>query len=238
MRICSFESLAERPPNLPHSAGDKATAIFLKSKLPSPQLGAIWNLADTQNRGALDQADFIIGMYFIQAVMSGKITNLPQTLPAGLYEMASEGRSLPGSNLRSLSVSPAPISRQTTGQQPLAPVPRQMTGQQLQTPVSPVSRNATGGQYGSAFQQQQPVLSNVTGGSHHSPANRQSGFASAQPQAQVSTVPWDVSAQEKAASDRFFDQLDKFGRGVLDGDVAVPFMLESKLPETVLASIW
>lgn len=47
-----------------------------------------------------------------------------------------------------------------------------------------------------------------------------------------------MTPAEKQASDRFFDQLDKFGRGVIDGDVAVPFMLESKLPEVVLASIW
>jgi len=47
-----------------------------------------------------------------------------------------------------------------------------------------------------------------------------------------------VTPTEKQASDRFFDQLDKFGRGLIDGDVAVPFMLESKLPEVVLASVW
>ncbi|KAL7414092.1 hypothetical protein BDY24DRAFT_414779 [Mrakia frigida] len=229
---------------------DKATSIFFKSKLPSNQLGAIWNLADTQDRGALDQADFIIGMYFIQGVMSQKITTLPQTLPPGLYETASEGRSLPVSSfnqdLRSLSHSPAPISAPST------PIPRQVTGQQQ--PMSPVSRNVTGG---GGFPQSQPshqMLPNVTGGSFSnqnqnqnnsssfaSPTTRQqSGFASAftpapAPQAQV---PWDVTAAEKTASDKFFDELDTFGRGILDGDVAVPFMLQSKLPEVDLASIW
>lgn len=63
-----------------------------------------------------------------------------------------------------------------------------------------------------------------------------SSFAPPAPQQQQQA--WDVTPSEKQAADRFFDQLDKFGRGVIEGDVAVPFMLESKLPEVVLASVW
>ena len=186
--------------------------------------------------------------------MSQKITSLPPTLPQGLYEIASEGRSLPHSSsfnqdLRSLSHSPAPISRQTTGAglpPPATPVSRQVTGQQQQ-PTSPIARNVTGGGFPSQSSHQ--MLPNVTGGSfsqqntqnnaYASPTTRQSGFSSAfAPPAAPAQALWDVTAAEKTASDRFFDQLDKFGRGLLDGDVAVPFMLESKLPEADLASIW
>lgn len=191
-------------------------------------------------------------MYFIQGVMSQKITSLPQTLPQGLYETASEGRSLPVSafsqDLRSLSHSPAPISRQTTGAglpPPATPISRQLTGQQQQ-PTSPIQRNLTGGGFPSQSSHQ--MLPNITGGSFSQQQqpqgghqSRQAGFSSAfapAPAAAPAQVPWDVTAAEKTASDRFFDQLDKFGRGVLDGDVAVPFMLESKLPEADLASIW
>ncbi|KAG1842654.1 hypothetical protein DFJ58DRAFT_53648 [Suillus subalutaceus] len=49
---------------------------------------------------------------------------------------------------------------------------------------------------------------------------------------------WDVTAAEKAAADRLFDTLDSQHRGYIEGDVAVPFMLESKLPEDVLAQVW
>lgn len=49
---------------------------------------------------------------------------------------------------------------------------------------------------------------------------------------------WDVTAAEKAAADRFFDTLDSHHRGYIEGDVAVPFMLQSKLPEDVLAQVW
>ena len=49
---------------------------------------------------------------------------------------------------------------------------------------------------------------------------------------------WDITPAEKAKSDGFFNSLDDQGRGYIEGDVAVPFMLESKLSEQVLAQIW
>lgn len=49
---------------------------------------AFRNLADTQDRGSLDATDFTIGMYFIQGVMTGKISYIPTSLPPGLYQQA------------------------------------------------------------------------------------------------------------------------------------------------------
>lgn len=49
---------------------------------------------------------------------------------------------------------------------------------------------------------------------------------------------WDVSPTEKASSDRIFDTLDPQKRGYIEGEVAVPFMLDSKLPGEVLAQVW
>lgn len=49
---------------------------------------------------------------------------------------------------------------------------------------------------------------------------------------------WDVTSEAKATSDRFFAQLDQQNRGVIEGDVAVPFMLQSQLDEGTLATIW
>jgi len=58
------------------------------------------------------------------------------------------------------------------------------------------------------------------------------------PARQMSMQPWDVSASEKSTSDGFFAQLDTQNKGVIEGEVAVPFMLQSQLDEGVLASIW
>lgn len=119
-------------------------------------------------------------MYLIQACMSGKLRNVPLTLPPGLYEQAG------GSRI---------IQPQATG--PLAAAP-----------LSPAHTGVA------AFQRAFPGPAPST------------------------ILPWDVTAAEKASADGFFDTLDPQKRGYIEGDVAVPFMLQSQLPEDVLAQVW
>jgi epidermal growth factor receptor substrate 15 len=52
------------------------------------------------------------------------------------------------------------------------------------------------------------------------------------------TGQWDVTLAEKASADRVFDALDSHKRGVIEGDVVAPFMLQSKLSAEVLAQVW
>ena len=94
---------------------------------------------------------------------------------------------------------------------------------------------------------QPPVQANFTGQQNLTPLilSRRSV-----PVAQTPVVPpfpgvapqttglWDVTPTEKANADNFFDTLDSHKRGYIEGDVAVPFMLQSKLPEEVLAQVW
>lgn len=54
----------------------------------------------------------------------------------------------------------------------------------------------------------------------------------------TAAVAWDITPEAKVTSDRFFAQLDTQNRGVIKGDVAVPFMLQSQLDEASLATIW
>lgn len=49
---------------------------------------------------------------------------------------------------------------------------------------------------------------------------------------------WDISPVEKAKWDGYFDNLDTAHSGYIKGDIAVGFMLGSKLPVAVLARIW
>ncbi|KAJ7162550.1 hypothetical protein C8R43DRAFT_947075 [Mycena crocata] len=69
--------------------GDKAREIFSKSKLPAEKLSQIWELSDTENRGALDSTDFAIAMHLIQGLMNNIFSVLPASLPSGLYEQAA-----------------------------------------------------------------------------------------------------------------------------------------------------
>ena len=49
---------------------------------------------------------------------------------------------------------------------------------------------------------------------------------------------WDVSPAEKISSDKYFDTLDPWKHGYIDGDTAVGFMSKSKLPTEDLGRIW
>lgn len=49
---------------------------------------------------------------------------------------------------------------------------------------------------------------------------------------------WDVTAAEKANADDFFSKLDAQRLGYIEGDIVVPFMRESNLPDEDLAQIW
>jgi epidermal growth factor receptor substrate 15 len=163
-------------------------------------------------------------MYLIQASMSGQLSFIPTTLPPGLYEMASgSSSSTVASHTTGNSGSFSPILSGTFSQSSGLVRP-QLTGK----PVQP--------QYSGQLPQQQftgPVLQHHTGPTKlpritPAPAGP---FAAAQ-------TAWDVTSAEKANADKFFDNLDVQKRGYIEGDVAVPFMINSKLPEDDLALIW
>lgn len=72
-----------------------------------------------------------------------------------------------------------------------------------------------------------------------SPMNPQrTGTPTRAPSVLTGAPSWDVTAEAKASSDRFFAQLDTQNKGIIEGDVAVPFMLQSQLDEGTLATIW
>jgi epidermal growth factor receptor substrate 15 len=174
-------------------------------------------LADTKGRGSLDLTDFTIGMYLIQACMSGQLPFVPTSLPPGLYEQAGgvATHATGGSGSFSPGLGGAfpgrPVAAQHTGTTAMAsPLQQQFTGQPRMAPPVPQRTPAALG--GSAFGMQ----------AHNTGMAQQ----------------WDVTAAEKANSDRFFDTLDAQKIGFIDGDQAVPFMVQSGLPEDALSQIW
>lgn len=182
-------------------SGDKARNVFVKSKLSVDKLSHIWNLCDTQDRGALDITDFTIAMYLIQASMAGQLSSIPTSISPSLYEQAGgvSTHATGGSANFSIPGFP-PVPRQNA----LQP---QLTGQASPAPPLPNRRLAPN--------RLAPTIPPFPG-----------------------AAQWDVTAAEKAAADHYFDSLDSQHRGYIEGDVAVPFMLQSKLPEDVLAQVW
>jgi epidermal growth factor receptor substrate 15 len=96
-------------------------------------LGRIWNLADTEQRGALNSTDFVVAMHLLTSSKSGALRQLPAALPPGLYEAAS--RRPPA---RQITGGPAPGR---PGEIPPVPgIPKQFSGSGAQRTASPMTR--------------------------------------------------------------------------------------------------
>ncbi|KAI9782215.1 MAG: hypothetical protein M1839_005329 [Geoglossum umbratile] len=81
--------------------GEQAKGIFERARLPNEVLGRIWNLADTEQRGALGVTEFIIAMHLLVSYKNGALRAIPTVLPPGLFEAASRRppRPLPQQNV-------------------------------------------------------------------------------------------------------------------------------------------
>ncbi|KAF2471263.1 uncharacterized protein BDR25DRAFT_303326 [Lindgomyces ingoldianus] len=121
-------------------SGENAKQIFEKARLPNETLGRIWNLADIEQRGALGVAEFIIAMHLLASVKTGAMSQLPNALPAGLYEAASRRVPLP------------PPGGRPRPDEPIASIPRQFSGAGPQRNQSPMGRP-----YGTPPQSAQPT---------------------------------------------------------------------------------
>lgn len=111
--------------------GTDSRNIFLKSGLPNETLIQIWNLCDTQNRGQLDQGEFILAMHLIRSIINRTLRQLPSNLPSGALEPMKTGARNTG---RTASVSSNNSSRYTQALPPNSPDAR----------ASPVVRQYTG----------------------------------------------------------------------------------------------
>ena len=147
--------------------------------------------------------------------MSGQLSFIPTSLPPGLYEQASGGGIVShgtgsSGSYNTGSFSPTRMTQQYTGPGALQ---AQTTGQKRVPPVLPTRKPSA------------PIQAS------HAYSHPAASFSTGQP-------TWDVTAAEKASADRFFDTLDSQKLGYIEGDVAVPFMLQSNLPEDTLAQVW
>lgn len=104
--------------------GEQVRQIFERSGLPNETLGRIWQLADTEQRGALVLTEFVIAMHLLTSMKTGALRALPNILPAALYEAATRR-------------APAGVGRpQSPTGAALPAIPRQLSGQAgLQMPM-------------------------------------------------------------------------------------------------------
>ena len=158
-----------------------------------------------------------MAMYLIQASMSGALPSIPSALPPYLYEQAKGG----ADGVVSHATGGSGFSSPTSSGFPL-PVRSASAMQPQHTGTGILQPQITGQRHAPPLPARAPAVP---------------PFPLA-PQATGQQVPWDVTPQEKATFDQFFDTLDTQKRGFIEGDVAVPFMLQSKLSDEILAQVW
>ncbi|KAJ3568260.1 hypothetical protein NP233_g5819 [Leucocoprinus birnbaumii] len=66
--------------------GEKVRDIYLKTNLSFSDLDRIWHLIDTEQRGSLNNIEFAVGMYLIQAVKTCQLTTLPSSIPSHVFD--------------------------------------------------------------------------------------------------------------------------------------------------------
>lgn len=130
-RVAQFAGLFERQSLAPGNVlpGDQAKQIFEKSGLPNETLGLVWQLADSEQRGAFLAHEFVIAMHLLNALKTGVLKTVPTSLPPALVEAARR--------------QPAPRQSPTqTG--PVPSIHPQLSGSGAMRTGSPLARGAQG----------------------------------------------------------------------------------------------
>ncbi|KAF7331740.1 hypothetical protein MKEN_00053800 [Mycena kentingensis (nom. inval.)] len=221
--------------------GVKAREMFSKSNLSEKQLSKIWQLADTQRRGALDVTDFAIAMHLVQWLMNGDpLTTLPESLPAGLYEQAAAQTS-----------SPLPTSAKTNGFlsvdtefKPRTPSPSLSPPRPPPSPSLDPSRRKSRSFISTPSPSPSPSRLSLSPAANPTNASRRPAHSllptpSPSPRSRASPpLEWELTAEFRTRADRQFDLLDPLKNGYIFDSISLPFLMESKLPPEELSAIW
>ncbi|KAI0371765.1 EF-hand [Pilatotrama ljubarskyi] len=226
-----FSSLDPR--NKGRVKGEAVRAYLHQQGLTSNTVGRIWDLTDVGRKGYLTRDEFTIAMMFMKMRKDGH--HLPHTLPPGLLPTTTPAHDEAYDGI---------AQDQAHGNSHACPPPLHLASQSEDGPAPnsllPGSSNLRAShstpQLGSA-PSNPPVSPFATAPSTPFPTSPLPGTQYTPAQA---TTPsdWNITPEERARYDRFFDQLDAARKGYLLSDVAVPFFARAKLPNDVMATIW
>ncbi|OCH95293.1 EF-hand protein [Obba rivulosa] len=225
--------------------GDVTVPFLLKTGLPLDVLKRIWDLADISRKGYLSRDDFAVALYLVGLKKQGK--ELPSTLPASLIPpserdvvapktIAPPNEHILDAPLIDLNEMPSLHTPPSTSLgHPASPgtLSRRLSRISTASP-SPLPLQPTGG-ISPTFTFRSPVASPPA---TSSPPNRSSSSPQIARRISGASEDWVITPAEKTHSDKFFDTLDPFRKGFIEGDSAVAFFAKSKLPDNIMAAIW
>ncbi|OQR76058.1 intersectin-2-like [Tropilaelaps mercedesae] len=204
--------------------GDVAKALFLKSGLPAEVLAKIWALADMDADGRIDKKEFSIALWLIAMKLKG--IEVPERLPVSM--LAPPPRPPPSTDPFS-STGAAPPRPGPPPPLPPAPAPSAM--------ASPIATQAAGRVGGPP--PKPPPPTNVPPPKPVPPA-----IPPAPQVAPTSAIgvtqpgEWAVPQQTKLKYTQLFNQHDRQRTGFLTGNQTRGILMQTGLPNAVLAQIW
>ncbi|TBU28907.1 EF-hand protein [Dichomitus squalens] len=190
--------------------GQQAREVFMKSKLPRETLQQIWALADVHRRGLLDLPDFTIAMYLIQALMTGKISTVPTSLPPHVYDEAGRRSPQPVSTPNHVNLPPAPPLHPLRSTAPVAASP--FADPPMRTPTT------------SPFADPPP----------RHPSSRNTPTSTSQ----ANFLGWEISPATKVQADHVFSTLDPRNKGRVKGEAVREYIRQVGLSSNAIGRIW
>ncbi|XP_025096778.1 intersectin-1-like isoform X2 [Pomacea canaliculata] len=201
--------------------GAQARDFFMQSGLSTQVLGQIWSLADMNGDGKMDKLEFSVAMHLIKKKLQGY--ELPKVLPASLKAAPS-----PVMGSFGLQAGPIPMGQQVVmGMAPAMNPPMGMVPMStaLMPQASLGTATITTGAVG------MPLMANGI-----SPAIAPMG-------APVAVIPqggsiWAMPHASKLKYTQLFNTHDRNKRGFLTGVEARSILMQTGLPQQLLAQIW
>ncbi|KAI3385468.1 hypothetical protein SNEBB_007027 [Seison nebaliae] len=215
-----FEELS---PNNESLSGEKAKEFLLKSKLASQQLCKIWDLADYNKDGRLDQYEFMIACYLVKCILTFQLT-LPSALPPSLHPL----------NL---------AKSDNSNQQPLYVQQQQQQQQQFnhhqqqQPPKLPQQEQQQQQSYddSNAFRIEEKCVTKKSNNSSIDLTSRKGSCSATNEQ----TIGLATSSDCEEYLGRYMKLLNtKLLNGKIGGNICRQEMLRYNLPKELLAKIW
>ncbi|XP_050390449.2 intersectin-1 [Patella vulgata] len=209
--------------------GDQARGFFLQSGLPNQVLGQIWTIADMNGDGKMDKKEFSIAMHLIKKKLQGY--ELPRTIPPSLKADPSPVIGSFGAQPMSMGMG-APAAAGFGMGRGMVPMSMSMPGASLQTAT--MTTGAMGmplmanGMAAGMQQQQTGFMAPAMGGVGVQPGQSAGG----------GTFSWAIPHPNKLKYTQLFNTNDRNKRGFLTGVEARAILVQSGLPQPLLAQIW
>ncbi|KAJ8086199.1 hypothetical protein PM082_005022 [Marasmius tenuissimus] len=244
--------------------GEIAWSTWSNSGLSAPVLSAMWDLVDEYRDGYIRCPAFCLAMYLIQGLLERSLTHIPQSMSPELQKLAQDtmpssptqpayGDSLspvntPSPNLApTLESLPSPEPHHRVNGVLLSPESSQQSHELSPSPksqehlhrVSTSPRPRRQSHIDKPLPSPEPphrAIDTPSASSRHRRSSSRFIFGTAIETEELAT--WNITPSFLEFCKRKFREIGRHGEHFIHGDVVVPFLLRSELPERELSTIW